>query len=595
MQNHRQPSLTATPQITCYVSIAIIAIVLATQLLVSPGCASPLAEVSTAPTGKTYVAVQNGSGYSPYLMYGVQLRIDQLIGNTYNTTSSWPSSDQTTSPPTSSPDYYFYEAQQTGFKTVVVPVWWSYVNYTTAYGATPTYNFQYIDRILQAAANFNLNVQLLWYGSDVCGGCTDAPQYVLGDHTHYPVISEYNSPNTYTYLNLSSSNLINAESGALVAAMNHVAQSRFASSVIMLQVENEPDGNGGQPLTWGNQSEMNGEMFNGGQFSAVSNLINTLAANVKASSGWTGLTRVNIGSSYRSIDLANGRNSYPYGVDLFGVDLYTSTLTSSSQASVHNDLAQLTPSSIYGELATPIYIDPLTSNTGASLQYENNVSYQPEGGGQYGNYISLVLSNFQDGGGALIYELRTLQGWQSNGVWQPVYDLGIFRRTTSQAETTWTPRDGSQTTPYNLDGTNWKTESNTASITTFNQTIYQAAQDIALATPYTCAAFNLAGNAAAGSPETHTVDPVNQWQITYTNWNNAQAFAMEDASGNLILLNFTAGNSFTIDSRFPHGTTASVGYFDSNNNWVQQYTKNFNTGTNTLLCWQGECVLVKHT
>jgi hypothetical protein len=539
----------------------------------------PLASVCT--TGpKPYVALRSGASTSAYLMYGVQLRLDALLGSYYTPGKSW-SAGYTGA---DGPDYYFKEAASVGFKSVVVPVPWKYIEATPTPGKGANYNFEFVQRVIDSANAYGLKVQLLWYGSDVCG-YSEAPDYIGNDQQNYPRLS-----GNADFLNLSNQQLIRAETNALAAMMNYVAGYDKNGCVIMLGIENEPDGAGpdAPSLVWGDRANMSGLMYAGGQYTAVNSLINTLAVAVK-NSAWTGVTRANIGSSYRSIDTVNSRAGLPAGVDIFGVDLYSSDL-----AATHNTLAQLAPPALFGSLSPVPTLDPLTSYVAGTLSnYTANVTHQPEGGGQYGNYISLVLSNFADGGGSLIYELRTLKWRDSSGALQPSYDLGIFRSTVNDTAadlSNWTARDGTGSVPYSLDGTHPGRENSTAAITTFNTTIYKADQKIAVATPGNCAAFNLP--AATPTGEYQQVLSVGGVPMTYQTWNNGQAFAMMDRNSDLILLNLTPGNNFILDPSFHHGSTASVGYYDTANIWHEQYTKNFNPNTNTLLCWGGECIRV---
>ena len=533
------------------------------------------AKVSVPPPGvsayvatggpKNYIAVMNGNGYSPYLFYGVQIRIDQLLGNYTPGVTSWTG----TGAGMDGADYYFNRAQACGFKTVMVPLPWNFIEFTK--NDVNSYNFEYLQRIINSANSYGLQVQLLWYGSDCCG-YNFAPSYITSNPTAYPDNKKHPQ-----FLDLSNANLYRKESAALVAAMNYVAANDTAHRVVVLQVENEPDGAGplnGQ-LQWGNTTNMAGLMFAGGQYAAVNNLINNLAAAV-ANSNWKGVKRVNIGSSYRSIDCVNYRAGLSAGVDIFGVDLYAS-----DQPTVHNLLAELAPPSLFNQLSPAPQIDPLTSSTsGARAQYTANVTHQPEGDGNLPNLVNLIFSNFADGGGSGIYELRTLQTWQSGGVWQPNYAYGVYANANTQngGAAVWTDQMS--------NGTDL-----TAALTSFNQTIYKADQKIAVATPGTCAAYNLSGTlGTSGQSQTASVGAI---PITYQTWSNAPAFAIRDTNGDLILMNLTDGNDWTIDPSFHHGLAASVGYYDASNIWHEQYQRAFNG--NTLLAWKQEVMRIVQT
>ena len=538
---------------------------------------APIARVITSGS-KPYVEVKNGPGYFPYLIYGVHLRLDELPGGDGDSSAGWVGSGGGKD----GADYYFNRAQYLGFNTVVVPVFWNKVESMNATGLK-VYDFAYIQHIIDSATKYGLYVQFTWNGSDSCG-YKSAPGYVNDSPTEYPLNKLHPD-----FLDLSNPKLISAESGALVALMNFVASHDPTNRVIMVEIESEPDGCGpiGSSMKWGNLLNMSDHMFAGGQFDAVNHLINALSSAVKKSS-WSGITRVNIGTSYRAVDCTNYRADHNNGVDIFGIDRYSSSLQDN-----YNTLGLLDPPSLYAQLSPEPAKDPLASVTpGARSKYLSNVSYQPEGGGQYADLISLVLQNFAEGGGSLIYELRTTQSYQSNGVWQPNYDLGIYRRTTTAngGAANWTERDGTLTSvPYDISGGTPGVENNTESIRAFNQTIYKADQKIAAVSPDRCAAFNL-GCALGTSGLTQTLN-VGTVPVTFQAWSNSPAFAMLDTNGDLILMNFTDGNNFVIDPSFHHGASASAGYYDAEGVWHEQYKAPFNG--NTLLAWKQEVIRVE--
>ncbi len=104
----------------------------------------------------------------------------------------------------------------------------------------------------------------------------------------------------------------------------------------------------------------------------------------------------------------------------------------------------------------------------------SNVAHQPEGGGAPDNLINLILSNFEEGGGFLIYELRCTSANSDSGIYRYAPDLS-----------NWVERDGTQEI--------WKgkLENKTSDIALFNHTINKADQKIAVAVKGRCAAFNV--------------------------------------------------------------------------------------------------------
>ncbi len=167
--------------------------------------------------GKTIVVVNE----RPYLMYGVQIRLDWLMPDFSEAT--WAKAQSC-----------FEHASTLGFKTVSVPVYWSHVEPTEG-----VYQYaNYLDKIIDNAKAHGLYLQILWFGSDVCGW-NDAPQYVQDDKVRFPRLAKYDN-----FLDLTNPKLIDKEKAALAAMMSHIASYDTSDRVVMIQVENEPDGAG---------------------------------------------------------------------------------------------------------------------------------------------------------------------------------------------------------------------------------------------------------------------------------------------------------------------------------------------------------------
>ncbi len=548
-----------------FLVVALLTIAIATSYMcVSAASAATVGhKVSYVVTSgpKPYVAVANANGYSPYLIYGVHLRLDVA----YHPGVKWKTDKKDCA------DYYFDRAKYLGFHTVVVGEYWRWIDDGVS---SPHYHFDTVQNIIDSAQKRGLSVQLIWNGSDSCG-YSSAPQYIDSDHVKYPRNAAHAE-----FADLSNPRLVQTESAALVAMMNYIAAHDPTHRILGIDIESEADGCGPveSQLKWGNASNMAGLMYAGGQFNAVNALINTLAVAVHHSR-WHGITRCNLGTSYRSVDCANYRASLPDGIDMFGIDLYSGKLEDN-----HNTLAVLDPPSLYSQLKNKPAIDPLASvSYGTRSKFTRNVAYQPEGGGQWTKLTGLILQNFSDGGGSFIYEIRTTQSWKIAGVWQPDYDLGLFRRTDTDDDhaSIWQERDGTlPAAPYYKGGRSLGNENQTAQIIKLNHAIYKMDQKIAFATPSSCAGFNLDTSLGkSGATQTETVGSV---PVTYKSWSNSPALALRDSNGDLILMNVDAGNDFIIDPSFHHGKVASIGYFDTKNVWHQQYTRPFDGNKITM-------------
>jgi hypothetical protein len=479
----------------------------------APPAASPPVSFVRNGGGKSFVVAHG----QPYLMYGVQLRIDHIVGDGYPAALSQKRRTVIAQ--------YFQRAKGLNFRSVAVPVRWCYLEPVEG-----QYDFSYLDMVIDDARANGLDVQLLWYGADVCGWNL-APAYVTGDRARFP-----RNPRLDVFLDLSSPNLIAREKAAVAAMMAHIASYDTTNRVVMVQVENEPDGAG--PLTkdlkWGDAGDMTAKMFAGGQFSGAVALMDTIGRVIHAGPRRV-VTRCNIGTTYRALDVYTARPAAHPGVDIYGVDTYS-----------------LDP------VVTKKALNTLPGTGG-------NVLHQPEGGGKAGNLINLTLSDFEEGGGSLIYELRSLEG-----------DNGIYRKPAGDDD--WTERDGT------LLLWNKKPENKTSQIRAFNALVYKADREIAVAAKGDCAAFNVDDHPGVWT-ETRTVGGK---PLTYRTWDGSPAFALRDRRGGLVLMSLTDGNVFTVDPSCVRGRDASVGYFDASDRWHEQYRKPFKG--RTLLMWKGEVV-----
>jgi len=350
----------------------------------------------------------------PYLNYGIQLRIDDYLGDMPSNPSKLANVYQ-----------YFEKAKLAGFRDVLVPIRWSDIE-----TADNTFNFTLIDAYLANADTYNLRLQFLWFGSDICG-YSDVPGYISNNPTDYPLVSTI----AYAPVLFTTQSLIEKETRALTTLMDYLAVKDTNKRVVLFQVENEPDHKGVTGIMWG-----------GGQKAGGFNMLDTLGQ-VIHSSGADMVTRVNLtGWTSDASDIGSLK-----GINIVGLDVYTDGLTSSQ-------------------------------NNSAKFDYPWNANHTPENGAQYKNVINLTLAGFEKGFGYLNYELRTTGGRLSD------YDLGLYRGTTGND---WIERDGSQMVPYSLNKTGYRTEVNMTEVKNFNEMIYKADKRIAKSPKGKNAAFNL--------------------------------------------------------------------------------------------------------
>ena len=360
--------------------------------------------------GKNYIEYQG----LPQLLYGIEARIDDYLGayNPYGNASKLKTIYQ-----------YFQKANEAGFKELAIPVPWYWIERNDG-----IFDFSLVDTLITNAERYDLKLQLIWFGTNVCGWSCE-PDYIGDDATQYPRLAIPGTP-----LDLSNTQLVNRELRAFSRLMDFLYQRDCNRLVYIIQLENEPDHKGGTNDLWA-----------GGQKSAALQTINMLGQIVH-SSPISMVTRVNFTGWTTDADYMK---DYP-GVDIIGRDVYTDNLDNFLSASGYFD-------------------------------YAWNMNHTPENGAQYKNIVNLALATFEQGNGYLHYELRTTD-WRTQE-----YDLGLYRSTTGNE---WVERDGTQQVPYSLSKTNPDIEVNMQEVKDFHEMIYKADRQLAASPAVNHAAFN---------------------------------------------------------------------------------------------------------
>lgn len=349
------------------------------------------------------IANRNGRRYieyngKPYLMYGVQLRMDEAEELT-------PCSDWETN---------FSKAQELGFHSVMVPLRWR--SFEPEEGC---YAFRKLENYIGWADKYDLDVQLLWFGSNVCGRQKSVPAYILDDVETYPKLADG------IYIDLSRTAILDREKQALSQVMSWLYRNDTNHRTSMLQIENEPDYGSG----WQNQ------------YVQCLRYLDELGRLVKESD-YSVVTRVNITASENLKS-----NHVPEdilalnGIDMVGVDIY------------------IKDTDFYDG-----WIEKLSTGDMAG-----NLAHIAEGGGQMEPLVRLIAHTFSHGAGYLIYELRTVR--------KNDYDFGVFRNSTEK----WEYRDGTALAQYQWTAGEFIRENDTKALIAFNKAIHSLAEQIAVA------------------------------------------------------------------------------------------------------------------
>lgn len=299
----------------------------------------------------------------------------------------------------------FKEASDLGVTCVQIPVEWSKIEIEK-----DVFDFEYVHEMLSYANEYNLKVELLWFGSNMCGDTHSysVPNYILADGKTYPKFDALRTGEYWNYygimwfLDFENENLIARETNAVSKLMDYIywfdSTHGAKKPLIGVQIENEADifprwrieqQSVLDPLTHEKMSEEEG-------FKKICKLLDEVGKTVKAAK-YKVYTRTNLASSTSSQGIYSGTTVKPApnfakqmqaleGIDIVGDDSYTSSVKNIKGISY-----------MYRE------------------SFEDNFSHIAENAGNYGNTPSLMLAALSQHGGYSIYDLVTSPFFTANG------------------------------------------------------------------------------------------------------------------------------------------------------------------------------------
>lgn len=365
----------------------------------TPWISAPPAKKRT-PITVSKVVEKNGRYYvehngHPYLQYGVQVVLSR---------SSLSDSQK---------EEFFQKAAEIGFKTIIVAIRWSELE-----PEENKYNLYALSCFLNWSEKYDLNLELLWFGSNVCGSTSNAPNYVLNNLSRFPMMGSRD-------FDYGSKELQEREKKALSVAMDYIYDNDKGRRVSAVQILNEPNF---------------ADAYNS-QKTAFLNYLDMLGKTVK-NSPYRVVTRVNlvINNGFLSFDFKMPEEVLELdGIDMVGPDVYVSDL---------------------GSLAS--YVERFTVRS-----MSKNVSHVAEGPGQMYNFIKQVLHTFSLNSGFKVYELKAYGNTDC--------EFGIFR--TDPVE--WIKRDGTKRTMFQWDRDVKVDENITDDIVIFNRMVNAVSEQIA--------------------------------------------------------------------------------------------------------------------
>lgn len=307
-------------------------------------------------------------------------------------------------------EFLFAEAAKLGVTVVQIPIEWAKIELEQ-----DKFDFTYLWYMLTFANRYNLKIELLWFGTNMCGDSHSytVPDYILRDGKTYPKFDALRTGEYWNYygvmwfLDFDNENLMTRESNAISQMMNYIydfdSTHEGKKPVIGIQVLNEPDifvrfrinqYNVLSKLTGVQMSVEEG-------YKKICASLDKLGQTVK-NSKYKVYTRVNFASSTGADQISSGNGIYNgddvknapefvkriynlEGIDIVGDDSYNS--------SVKN---------IKG-IATMF------------SRIENNFGHIAENDGSYTNTPSLILAAASQHAGYSIYDLITSPFFVKNG------------------------------------------------------------------------------------------------------------------------------------------------------------------------------------
>lgn len=201
---------------------------------VTQGYTEPVSKVVTLDNGKTIVKYRDET----FVGTGVQIRTDSYMNTDKLTMDEM--------------EIFFAKAAELGVNTVEVPVEWKDIEIDDN-----VWDFTYMKQLLDFVNKYNLKLELLWFGTNMCGDSHgfSIPEYILKDGKTYPKCDSSRTGEYWAYygvlwaLDFTNPNLIERESYAMQKVLKYVYEYNEDANnpykgkypLVAFQVLNEAD------------------------------------------------------------------------------------------------------------------------------------------------------------------------------------------------------------------------------------------------------------------------------------------------------------------------------------------------------------------
>lgn len=518
-------------------------------------CGVPFGAVSaaTANTAVSSVVTKNGRTYiehngEPYLMYGIQMRLDwQYADKMTNEAPDWDWIEEN-----------FKKAVEDGFKSVAIPVYWSFIE-TGNHGIRST---EYLEKMYEYIYKYDLTVQWLWFGTNVCGlGSGTMPWYICKTDSEYTDVflkdvtwskddndnwvstpTEADSP----YVNFSNEAVMKKEQDALAYMMQYIAERDTEKRCVMLQINNEIDQGGNYWLPkengsyaedwWTNEDGHNKYCYAFGQREKLFAQLDALGE-VVHNSAYNCVTRVNLSEAARpNYAQADYDDLLALdGIDIVGIDCYSTDLE--------------------------------TINSKLSTESTGNFTHLAESASTYDSSTN-TAKLMESGVGNLIFCHRTDR---TNG---GLY-VSDYTETTTETKT-------ETIKVFNRQYKEWKERENTAAVRAWNKSINKAYDKLAAA---------VANNELAVFTANAEAKSIGTTKFTFNDSGDGDklALALKVNATEYVLISVKSDCELALSNASI--LSAEVGEYADNGAWVKSGNAVVNNGSVTVKA--GEAVLVK--
>ncbi|MBR8640453.1 DUF4978 domain-containing protein [Streptomyces tuirus] len=435
-----------------------------------------------------------------------------------------------------------------GFTVVNIPIWWSQVE-----TSKDTFDWTDIERYLAWCEEYDLKLELLWFGSDSTGFSLAPrfPSYVLND---YQLVlksdgTELELKGT-NLLDKTDPNLLSREKYVLGRLMSHLASADTQHTLIGVQVLNEPNV---ANMQWGasasrSYSTYSTDRWNSGGYTdagkfrkdVLLDYLNQLGQVVKESDHSV-YTRVNVVGDAQPVteNEALRRQGRSY-IDFFGDDPYTTS----------ND---------------PLYF------------------YGTDDFWSQGKNFPMIMENFAGHTATDIHKFNAVAG-------NTAYNLYAALDPDSST-------GSSNFGLYNFNPTTKVVTRKTVShkVAALNRMLKKIHRDLATKSPVEAGGTNLQTFNRNATASVDLTKPLAGVSVGYATSSNGQGIAVRRGAAEFALAS-TAQATFTLPASIGAVRSVETGHYDGNNTWVRAGAKTYSTASGGISVdvAAGECVRVSY-